>query len=508
MSGSEAPESGAAPRGPSPPDLDVALAAALVRHGRQGRVALRGDGGQLGYAELGERVASAAARLRDLGLRDGATVVIVAEKHADVVVALLAALRAGHCACIVEPRLPTDELAARIAEFGIDHVLAGSRRYADLAPAVGVPVTRLATVVRSAGGRASSPARPAPERAALMLFTSGSTGRPKAIRLSRTQLLANADGVVAHTCLTPDDRLLHLMPLHHTNGINNQLFAPLLAGASVALIDRFRADRVTEQLARYRATIITGVPTMFLRILPHLGRRERLTSLRLLRCGSAPLTTAQHEQIETAFGVPLIQSYGLSEATCTSTMNPLEAPRRGTVGTPLAGQQISIRDPASGAIMPTGQVGEICIAGPTVMSGYVGHSDTAPVRDGVLHTGDLGMVDSDGYLSVTGRLKEMILRGGENLAPGAIEAALSTHPMVAEVAVVAAPHPDLGEVPAAFVVPAARDSILDHDQLREYVVQRLGRAHQPEYIATMRRLPLNPMGKVNKNALRRKVGDG
>ena len=371
-----------------------------------------------------------------------------AAKTIDTVIVLLAIIRAEYCVSVLEPSLSADAAADRVDRFDIGAVLADEVNLARLEPRLGDRVRPLSDVVNIGNARRSLP-RHQPDAAALLLFTSGSASAPKGIRLHRTHLLAHADGLIAHSGLAPEHRLLHLMPLHHTNGINNQILAPLLAGAEIVLIERFDAMGVSDQIDQYEPTIVTGVPTMYLRMLDHLDPSRPRPNLRMLRCGSAPLTRSQQRQIEAAFGVPLVVSYGLSEATCTTAMNPPDRPRAGTVGTVLAGQHVRIVMPGTTREAPAGDEGEICIGGPTVMSGYVGSTESNPVHDGWLHTGDLGRLDSEGYLRVSGRIKDVIIRGGENLAPNAIESALATHPLVTDAAVVGAAHRDLGEVPVA-----------------------------------------------------------
>jgi acyl-CoA synthetase (AMP-forming)/AMP-acid ligase II len=294
------------------------------------------------------------------------------------------------------------------------------------------------------------------------------------------------------------------MPLHHTNGINNQLIAPFLAGASVALVDRFRAEDVEGQIAEYEPTYVTGVPTMYSRILPHLSGRVRRSSLRFLRCGSAPITPELHRQVEEAFGVPLVVSYGLSEATCTSTMNPPRARRVGTVGTVLAGQVVRTFKPGTLDEVAPGHEGEVCISGPCLMNGYVGAGAEQPIRDGWLRTGDLGRFDADGYLSITGRIKDVIIRAGENLSPQQIEAVLAQHPAVRACCVVGGPHADLGEVPVAFVV--LREGIAaEEPALKALVGERLSRIYIPEQVLFVESLPENSVGKVDRKALAKRL---
>lgn len=348
-----------------------------------------------------------------------------------------------------------------------------------------------------------------PEDDALLLFTSGSSGSPKGVLLTHGNLLANAHGVSRRTGITPDDRLLHAMPLYHTNGINNQLIVPFLCGASVVLIDRFRAETFFDELARHRPTYITGVPTIYSRLLAHAVPRDALKGLRFARCGSAPITEALHRRIEEHLGIPLVISYGLSEATCTSTMNPPAARRIGTVGTPLDAQDVTLLAPNSEIEVPRRSEGEICIRGLVVMKRYLGAvgSEERVVSNGWLRTGDLGRFDEDGYLSVTGRLKEVIIRGGENLSPRQIEAALLAHSGVKACCVVGAPDPDLGEIPVAFVV--AEDGYrVKEDELQALARDRLSRIYVPRRIYVLDALPENSIGKVDRKVLKQLAAQG
>ena len=199
-------------------------------------------------------------------------------------------------------------------------------------------------------------------------------------------------------------------------------------------------------LARWRPTIMTGVPTMYARMLDLAFEPASLAGLRYARCGSAPITEALHRRIEAFLGCPLLVSYGLSEATCTSTMNPPGARRVGTVGTVLAGQRVVLRQP-DGSAAPAGGEGEICIEGDSLMLGYLGAQGQIGVADGRLRTGDVGRFDADGYLTITGRIKDVIIRGGENISPALVEGVVAALPGVAACCVVGAPDADLGEVP-------------------------------------------------------------
>ncbi len=239
------------------------------------------------------------------------------------------------------------------------------------------------------------------------------------MQFTQAALLNNALGVLEQSALSSDDRLLHAMPIYHTDGVNNQLFAPLRAGASVAFCPRFRAEDMPALMTRFEPTIITGVPTMYSRILDQPFDARTLATLRMARCGSAPITEALHREVEAKLGCPLVISYGLSEATCTSTLNPPDARRVGPVGKVLPGQTVNLRAADGTMTDAPGVEGKICISGPNLMTGYLSAADATSrtVKDGWLGTGDLGRFDDDGYLYVTGRIKDVIIRGGENLSP-------------------------------------------------------------------------------------------
>ena len=476
------------------------LGDAISRHAAAGRTALVGADRSLTYAELGDLIDRFAAGFRSWTNERGALIGIRAPKRTDTVAAFFGAMRSGACPCFLEPRLPVDAIAERLAAAGSRHLVVGREEedaFAGLAR-IGVETRRLDALVGDIGYHGPD-LRPGDR--AMALFTSGSTGRPKGILLSHANLACNAEGVIERTGITPADRLLHVMPHFHTNGINNQLIAPLLVGASVVLVEKFRAEEVVALVRRFAATYVTGVPTMFLRILASTPGPHPRGSLRFLRCGSAPLTTELHEEIEAAFGVPLSVSYGLSEATCTSTMNPPFDRRLGTVGPALRNQAVGLLEPGTDRATPPGAEGEVCIAGCAVMRGYVEDGVERTFEEPWLRTGDLGTLDSDGYLAITGRIKDIIVRGGENLSPGTIERALRSHPAVRACSVVGAADRDLGEVPVAFVV--REDGLrVTETELRDHVRGQLSHVHVPARCAFLDAIPENAVGKADYRALR------
>lgn len=456
------------------------------------------------YPELSRAVGRCAGWLRDQGIRDGDRVVIAMERSARLALVILGVMAAGACPSPLEPGLTAEEAQRRSRVAGFRWlVFDDESRQEGLQ--CGLPVSRCLAYTEASGSELYQPTGINPAADSFLLFTSGSTGKPKGVLQNHRGMLTNAQGVAVHTGLRPQDKLLHIMPLYHTNGVNNQLLAPLLAGSSVVVASRFKAEHMPDLLARHRPTILTGVPTMYSRMLPLEYSRESLASLRMLRCGSAPITEELHRRIEEKFGLPLVVSYGLSEATCTSTMNPPHARKIGSVGLPLDGQCVFLLAPRGERIRQAGVDGEICIAGPSLMTGYLLEGASSPLAPGeTLRTGDLGRFDDEGYLFITGRLKDVIIRGGENISPTLIEEAIVTVPGVAACCVVGRSDTDLGEVPVAFVVRerSERGFALGTPAMDETVVARLSRIHRPAAYFFVDLLPENATGKVDRKRLR------
>ncbi len=465
----------------------LGLREALVRHARADRIALilAESGREIGYAELLASIEAYAAGAAVLA--KGQFAGILAPRGPEAIAAFFGLMQAGLCPCFMEPKLTPEVTADRMASVGMTLLYEGDAALAALKKPT-VP--------------GDDP--PGPDDAAMMLFTSGSTGRPKGVVLTHANLACNARGVLAMTGVTPEDRLLHVMPLHHTNGVNNQLIVPFLAGATVVLAERFDAEKVPAQIETHGVTYMTGVPTLYSRLLPHVVGRAPFPTLRFLRCGSAPITPELHREIEAAFGVDLVVSYGLSEATCTSTMNPPGQRKIGSVGKVLDGQQIRLLRPGAVEEVGAGEEGEICIGGPSLMRGYVGDGVEQPFDRGWLRSGDLGRFDDEGYLSITGRIKDVIIRGGENLSPALIEGVLATHEAVQACCVVGGPDADLGEVPVAFVVLRGGMQV-EAETLKAHVTERLKRVYAPAAIHFVMTLPEIGVGKVDRKTLRERL---
>jgi acyl-CoA synthetase (AMP-forming)/AMP-acid ligase II len=458
---------------------------------RASGAALKWGGRWYTYQELGRAVEKAAVTLWSKGVRPGDVVAQYAVRSADAVVNMY---------CPIPNSATPTEIVHYLRSAGVKAMLCDESRVRTVAHECHMLILSSyladeSTLVRSAPLPPTDTNLPA-----MLLFTSGSTGRPKGVLLSAANLFANAQQVADRTDLTVADRILHIMPLHHTNGINNNLVAPFLRGAQVVLTNGFRAETLLPLVASERPTYFTGVPTMYRRLLREPIPHGCFRSVRFVRCGSAPLSADLEADIEARFGVPVITSYGLTEGTCTSTMTPPGRARRGSVGLPLEGQDVRIVDPATGKPTPHGEIGEVVVRGPNVMIGYLGDpwATADAIRDGWLHTGDLGKFDEEGYLYLSGRLKDIIIRGGENISPREIEEVLLTHPEVLDAAVVGVPNTEYGEEPLAFVVGEAEEATLI-----SYCRNRLSSFKIPRRIVRISELPRNSLGKVDQVTLRR-----
>ena len=461
---------------------------------------LRDDRVELNNAQLLDRVNSAAAALHARGVGPNDVIALALPNRVELIVALFAAWRLGAAATPINPVLGTAEASYQAADAGALLVVADNDER-DL----GVPTVTLEEL------GAQAPAPPLAEFSAndlaLLIYTSGTTGKPKGVMLTHANLDAMTESFVAWLELTSVDHSLLVLPLFHANGITLGTLTPLRVGGQVSITGRFSRDRFFADVEKNRPTYFSAVPAIYalLSSLPDDVRPDT-SSLRFAVCGAAPMPAESIERFESRFGVTIVEGYGLSETTCASTINPLRGLRKpGTVGLPLPGQQVAVVG-KDGHPLGRGGVGEVVIAGPVVMAGYLNRPEETErtIVDGWLHTGDLGRFDDDGYLQIVDRIKDMIIRGGENLYPKEIENALYAHADVREAAVVGAPDAILGEIPMAFVSLSAGAAVTASD-LDAHARGILASFKCPASITIMDEIPKNPVGKIDKPALRQRV---
>ncbi|MEO8279048.1 MAG: acyl--CoA ligase [Ideonella sp.] len=356
-------------------------------------------------------------------------------------------------------------------------------------------------------------ANPGPSHAtdvAMVLHTSGTTSKPKRVPLSVANLCASAGNIAATLQLTTQDIGLNIMPLFHIHGLMAGLLAPLSAGARVFCTPGFNALRFFKWMDEAHPTWYTAVPTMHLAISSRGKQNADVLArhpLRFVRSSSSAMPPLLIEQIEAMFKAPLIESYGMTEAAHQMASNPLPPLQRkpGSVGR-AAGPEIAIRGDA-GQLLSAGGVGEIVIRGPSVTAGYENNpkANAEAFVDGWFRTGDQGTMDADGYVSITGRLKEIINRGGEKISPREIDEILLDHASVAQVVVFGAPHKQLGEEVAAMVV-LHEGHECDERELQQFVAQRVAGYKVPKKILFVDELPKGATGKLQRIGLAQRIG--
>jgi len=338
---------------------------------------------------------------------------------------------------------------------------------------------------------------------AALLYTSGTTGRSKGAMLTHRNLLSNAQALVACWRFTADDVLLHALPIFHVHGLFVATNVMLLAGGSMIFLPKFDLETILAQLPA--ATTMMGVPTFYTRLLadPRFTK-ARVSHMRLFISGSAPLLAETHVRFHARTGHSILERYGMTETNMT-TSNPYEGERRaGTVGFALPGMEVKICDPATGASLPQGEIGILEVRGPNVFKGYwqMPEKTAEELRaDGFFITGDLSMIDADGYVHIVGRGKDLIISGGYNIYPKEIEMLLDAQDGVFESAVIGAPHLDFGESVVAVLVPQP-GVLLDMAAIEAALKANLAPFKRPRRIEVLDDLPRNTMGKVQKNQLR------
>jgi long-chain acyl-CoA synthetase len=460
------------------------------------------DGRQaLTNVQLLRRVQAAARHLQDLGIGPGDVVALKLTNRVEFVLLLFAAWRLGATITPVNPSMTDVEVARQLKDSGARLLVSED---GEAAVADGTAVLAVGELNDDTAAEPDEAPLPDPSALALLIYTSGTTGVPKGVMLDHANIDAMADMGRRALEVGPADRCLLILPLFHVNGIVVSTLVPLLAGASVTIADRFNPQTFFDVVERERPTFFSAVPTIYsmLAALPDQVRPDT-SSLRFGVCGAAPASAELLTRFEARYGFPLVEGYGLSEGTCGSTINPVAGPRRaGTVGLPFPGQEIRIVD-ADGSEVPPGADGEVVVRGPNVMRGYLGRpEETAKVIvDGWLHTGDVGRLDADGYLTLVGRSKDMIIRGGENIYPKEIEDVLVGDPSVLEAAVIGVPDEKWGEVVVAYVQPRP-GSAVDPSALQSLCARSLTGFKRPTAFFVVDAIPKNPVGKIDKVSLR------
>ncbi len=474
------------------------------------------DGTRHTYGDAEHASAKVANVLLSLGLAPGDCVAVVAEKSVALLWLYLGCLRAGIIYQPLNSAYSERELAFFIGNSGARLVVHDPRLFERVVAACAQcpQAPRRVTLDAQGGGELSAAWAKAAaafatneahgDSIAALLYSSGTTGTPKGIPITHDNLYSNAVALRETWRFSRDDVLLHALPFYHVHGLFITLHPAMLAGMRLRFHARFDAEEVVAGLPGM--TLFAGVPTYYTRLLATPGfTREVTTSVRLFISGSAPLLESTFHEFTERTGQTLLERYGMTE-TGINTSNPLHAERRaGAVGMPLPGIAVRVVN-EQGQLIPQGEIGEIEVRGPNVFHGYwrlPAQTASAFSADGFFHTGDQGRFDTEGYLHIVGRSKDMIISGGLNVYPKEIETELDELASVVESAVFGVPHPDFGEAVMAAVIACGA---FDEAAVLKHLRGRLAGFKLPKRIVTVSELPRNTMGKVQKSRLRDSYG--
>ena len=497
----------------------------LLKAGRDTAPALSApERPSLDYAGLRRHVAATVERLNALGIGRNDRVAIVLANGPEMASAFLA-VGAGATTAPLNPAYRAEEFEFYLSDLNAKAlVIEDGAESPALAVArkLNVPVIRLkadpkgpAGLFTLEGPAGAKPAKGGVAEAgdiALVLHTSGTTSRPKIVPLSQRNVTASARNIGKTLALTPEDRCLNIMPLFHIHGLMAATLSSMATGGSVYCSPGFNALKVFSWLDEAKPTWYTAVPTMHQAIVARAERNPesvKRAKLRFIRSSSSSLPPQVMAEVEKVFNAPVIESYGMTEASHQMASNPLppKARKPGSVGI-AAGPEVAIMDDA-GNLLPQGSVGEIVIKGENVTAGYENNpkANEGAFTNGWFRTGDQGSFDAEGYLSITGRLKEIINRGGEKISPREVDEVLLDHPAVAQAITFAMPHAKLGEEVAAALVLKEGASATESD-IRAFVATRLVDFKVPRKVVFLAEIPKGATGKAQRIGLAEKLGLG
>ncbi len=480
------------------------------------------DRPDLTYKGLRDQVDKTVATLNGFGIGRNDRVAIVLPNGPEMATSYISVAMAATTAPL-NPAYRVEEYSFYMEDLNARALLveSGSDSPAvEAATSIGIPIIELTTDGGKPAGLFDLAAEMSPfagglaetDDVALVLHTSGTTSRPKIVPLTHKNVCASA-GNIRHTLnLTPDDRCMNVMPLFHIHGLMAAILSTLSAGASVYCTDGFNALRFFASLQDANPTWYTAVPTMHQAILTRAGRNQEIVDnarLRFVRSSSASLPPQVMAELEKTFDAPVVEAYAMTESAHQMTCNQLPPGVRkpGTVG-PAAGPEVSIMDEA-GELVSQGTIGEVVIRGPNVTLGYENNptANAENYTNGWFRTGDQGVMDEDGYVTITGRLKEIINRGGEKISPREVDDVLMDHPAVQQVVTFAMPHKSLGEDVAAAIVLREGEEATERE-VRDFASEKLADFKVPRKVLFLEEIPKGPTGKMQRIGLAEKLGIG
>ena len=481
---------------------------------RRDAVLIRPDDSEVTGEQLFALSGQIANVLLDAGVEPGHRVAMQCEKSIEALALYLACLRIGSLFLPLNTAYMPAEMDYFVGDAEPTIVVSSIQAADQLTPICANHNATLFTLGENSDGTLMDAARVAgtdcliaergPDDLAVILYTSGTTGRSKGAMLSHKNLLSNAESLSEAWRFTSEDRLLHALPIFHAHGLFVAINVSLNVGASMIFLPKFDINVVMDKIGS--ATTMMGVPTFYTRMLAdERCNSKNLSHMRLFVSGSAPLLAETHREFEAKTGQRILERYGMTETTMNSS-NPYDGDRRaGTVGFPLPNIELRVVDPETGDELPKGDIGSLEVRGPNVFQGYwrMPEKTAEDFRDdGFFITGDIAKFDEDGYITIIGRSKDLVISGGYNVYPKEVETEIDDLDGVNESAVIGVPHPDFGEAVLAVVVPTSGVKLVA-DQITLPLQKRLAKFKCPKKVVFINALPRNTMGKVQKNELRK-----
>ncbi len=488
----------------------------LISLGDDAAAAFRGKE-TITYKQLRAEVAAYRSLLFHAGIRPGDNVGLFSRNSAEFVFSYMAIVSLGAVAVPLNFQLTAREIAYIVKDAEIARLVTAEVLDLDAELARGGYTQELTQLAIPAikTRLAAEKFPPAPDYDGTMgadspcaiIYTSGTTGNPKGAILSHGNLASNAAAFREALAVSAADNVLCVLPMYHSFAWTCAVLNPLLCGASITILEAFAPKETIAAIKEHGVTVVYGVPPMY-NFLARVGEAADLAGVRIFVSGGASLPEKVARQFQEKYGVPIVEGYGLSEASPVVTLNPPERTKYYSIGKPLPGLEVKIAGP-KGESVPPGTVGEIVVKGPSVMQGYYNLplETSLALRDGWLHTGDLAYRDTEYYFYIVDRLKDMIITNGENIYPREIEELLYAYPGVTEAAVIGVPDELRGQAARAYLVPAEGHA-LDKKALREYLQANLAGYKIPRDFVFLDALPKNQTGKVLKRVLRDQVAAG
>lgn len=465
------------------------------------------------FAFLSAKMAKGLARM---GIGVGDRVAILHPNHTDFILAYSAVIHAGAVAVPINPLYTAREVLFILQDSGAKALIT-THSFRDLVEAIKAEAHCLKTVLIKDEGelliqtmerllgslRGELIRDQSPDSPAFIFYTSGTTGKPKGVILNHRNLVFGGANTAQNYGLREDDAALVCLPLVHIFANASPVFGSLNAGGNVVIMERFQSVRALEAMEREGITWFPGVPTMFAYLMEALGKApRRMPCLRMGLSGGASMSAEHLSRFQETFQVPVIEVYGLTESTGLVTANPVHGVRKpGSIGVQVSGVSVRLLD-EDGKEVPVGEVGELVFRGPNATPGYWNLPDLTQdtIRGGWVYTKDLARMDEEGYYFIVGRKDELIICGGYNVYPREIEEVLYKHEAVGEAAVIGVPHPELGQVPKAFVAPKEGYHV-EADAIRSHCAKFLAPYKVPKYVEIMGELPKSSTGKILKKML-------